>query len=168
MPLRKALFLLCAAGSTACIAAAYGMTECWWGAGLVVLPCVFPLVNRRIPGRWVPHAYLWSMLCAAAIGVVAGAPARLVLPGAVLALAAWDLVNRDRAGAGSGRERKHARSLALALGLGLLLAEGGMMVSLPIPFPLMLLCVILAVFSLNRVFRLLTMDSRQISGPPRR
>ncbi|HYW83798.1 MAG TPA: hypothetical protein VFB30_11110 [Spirochaetia bacterium] len=159
MSFRKALFLLCLAASTACLAAAYAMIGSGWGTGLAILPCAFPLIHLRIPARWLPRAWLVSALCAAAVATASGATPHLMLPGAVLALAVWDLMNQDRAMAGTGCEKKHARSLALALCLGLLLAEGGAMLSLPLPFPVMLLLVILLVFSLSRVFRALTRDS---------
>jgi len=168
MSLRKAVFLLCLASSTACLAVAFGIVGSWWGVGLAILPCVFPLIHGRIPARWLPRVYLVSMFCAAAVGMVTGATPHLILPGAVLALAVWDLMNQDRAMAGSGCEKKHARSLSLALCLGLLVAEGGLMVSLPLPYPIMLLLVILLVFCVSRVFRSLTMDSARRPGPPGR
>ena len=160
MSFRKALFLLCLVASTACLAAAYGMIGGWWGTGLVILPCVLPLIHRRTPARWLPPAYLGSMVCAAAVAAVMGATPHLTLPGSVLALAAWDLMNQDRAMAAGGYEKKHARSLARALSLGLLAAEGGLTVSLPLPFPVMLLLAILLVFSVSRVFRLLAREKR--------
>jgi hypothetical protein len=165
---RKALFLFCLGASTACLAAAYCLIGSWWGAGLAILPCAFPLIHMRTSTRWLPRAYLVITLCAAAIGILTGTTPHLVLPGAVLALAVWDLMNQDRAMAGSGCEKKHARSLALALCLGLLVAEGGTMVSLPLPFPVMLLLVILIVFCLSRFLRTLTMDSARSPGPPER
>jgi hypothetical protein len=160
MSFRKALFLMCLAASTAFLAVAYCLVGLWWGACAVILPGVFLLFHGKIPGRWLPPAYLSSMLCAAAVGLWAGASPHLMLPGAALALAAWDLMYLDRAMAGSGgahaagrSEMKHARSLALALGLGLLSAEGGIALSVRLPFLIMLLLVILLVFSLSRVFR---------------
>jgi hypothetical protein len=160
MSFRGTLFLLCLAASTACLAAAYGMIGSLWGAGLVILPCAFPLIHLRIQARWLPRAWLVSVLAAASVGMASGVTPHLLLPGAVLALAVWDLMNQDRAMAGTGCEKKHARSLALALCVGLLLAEGGAMLSLPVPFPVMLLFVILLVFSLSRVFRALTETAR--------
>jgi len=160
MSFRKTLFLLCLAASTACLAAAFGMVGRWLGACWVILPGLLPLFHKKLPARWLPPAYLSGMLCTAAVGLFAGASPHLVLPGAALALAAWDLMNLDRAMAGSECahsarrfEVKHARSLALALGLGLLSAEGGIVLSLQLPFPIMLLLVILVVFSLSRVYR---------------
>jgi hypothetical protein len=163
MSLRKILLLLCLAGSTACLAVAYILAGHWWGACAVILPGALPLFHRKIRGRWLPPAYLAGMFSAAAIGLYSGASPHLMLLGAALALAGWDLMNLDRAMAGSGSaqtsgrlETRHARSLALALGLGLLSAEGGIALSLPLPFPIMLLLVILVVFSLSRVFRALS------------
>ena len=171
MSLRKTLFPLCLAASTACLAVAYCLVGRWWGACAVILPGVFLLFHGKIPGRWLPPACLSSMLCAAAVGLFSGASPHLMLPGAALALAAWDLVYLDRVMAGSGgahaarrSEMKHARSLALALGLGLLSAEGGIILSIQLPFPVMLLFVILVVFSLSRVFRLLAQENEGRSG----
>jgi hypothetical protein len=174
MSLRKTLFLFCLVASTACLAVAYALVGSWQGACAVVLPGLFPLFHRKIPGRWLPPAFLSCMLCAAAVGLFAGASPHLMLPGAALALAAWDLMNLDRVMAGSGSahsagrfEMRHARVLALTLGLGLLLAEGGIVLSVPLPFPVMLLLVILVVFSLSRVFRVLVRESGRSPGPRR-
>ena len=86
-----------------------------------------------------------------------------MLPGACIALAAWDLMNLDcstwggRHAESAGRlERRHAGTLAVALGVGLLVAEAGLVLSFTIPFPVMLLLVILDFFSLGRVSRWLS------------
>lgn len=167
MSFRKVFLLLCLIASAACLAAAYCLVGRWWGACAVVLPGVLPLLRNKIPGRWLPPAFLSGMFCAAAVGLFAGASPHLMLPGAALALAVWDLLSLDRSMAGSGSahaarrfELKHARSLSLALGLGLLSAEAGIALSLPLPFPVMLLLAILVVFSLSRVFRSLARESR--------
>jgi hypothetical protein len=160
MAFRKTLLLLCLVASAACLAVAYCLVGRRGGACAVILPGVVCLFRSRIPGRWLPPAFLSSMFCAAAVGLIAGASPHLMLPGAALALAAWDLMILDRLMTGSGSvhaarrlEMKHARSLFLALGLGLLSAEGGSLLSLRLPFLVMLLLVICVVYSLSRVFR---------------
>jgi hypothetical protein len=171
VPLRRGLFLLCLVASTACLATAYGGVGSWWGASLVTLPGLFSLFHRKFPGHWLPPAYLSSMLVFAAGGILAGASVQLMLPGACLALAAWDLMNLDRS-IGGGRhaeaagplERRHAGTLAVALGIGLLVAEAGLVLSFTIPFPVMLLLVILDFFSLGRVSRWLSRRKAGRSG----
>jgi hypothetical protein len=171
MSLRKILLLLCLVASTAFLAVAYVLAGHWWGACVVILPGVFSLFHRKIRARWLPPAYLAGMFSAAAVGLYSGASPHLVLVGATLALAGWDLMNLDRSMAGGGSvhaagrfEMRHVRSLAVALGLGLVLAEGGIVLLLRLPFSVMLLLVILLVFSLSRVFLILARESGRSAG----
>jgi len=99
------------------------------------------------------------MISAAAAGAFVGAPAFLLIPGAGLALAAWDLACLDRLlrrsaspHAVNDLRRRHGRSLVLAVGLGLACAAGGLVLSLRIPFAVMLLLVVADLVCLGLVF----------------
>jgi hypothetical protein len=105
------------------------------------------------------------MFLIAAVGILQGASAILALPGAGFALAAWDLMNLDRAMAGSTPTRstvrfqkRHAWALALSVAVGLLLGEAGLALAFRVPFPVMCLLVLLDIVCLTQVFRLMRKD----------
>jgi hypothetical protein len=86
----------------------------------------------------------------------------LMMLGAALALASWDVVLWNRTSADNPLipsltliESKHYQSLALALGLGLLAVVVGRMFRFHIPFGWMVVLAILALFSLERIWRTL-------------
>jgi hypothetical protein len=175
---RRLSLLGALAASVACLAAAFAAAGVWIAAGLVMLPGVLMAFHAKARGGWVASAFLAAMACAAAVAAVVGAPALLVVPGAALALAAWDLAELDRflrdgrlrsaeEPAGSTKERpagggraenalvkRHALSLIQALALGLLAAGGGLVLSLQIPFVLLFLLVILDLACLGYVLLL--------------
>jgi hypothetical protein len=157
------------AASVACLAAAFAAAGVWIAVCLVPLPGVLMLFHAQARGGWAASVFLAAMVCAAAVAAVVGAPALLVVPGAALALAAWDLAELDRflrdgrsrnaEVGGDGRAehtlvKRHALSLIQALVLGLLAAGGGLVLSLPIPFALLLLLVILDLACLGYVLLL--------------
>ena len=158
MPPRRLLLLACLLAALACLAGGYGMAG-YWPAGIAAL---LPLAGlgfaARRPAGWLPAACLASLVCLAAGGLLARAPALLMIGGATAALAAWSLANLDRTLAGvppsesaARLERVHLLTLALALGLGLLLAAAGALLPLPIPFALLIALVLLDLYSLDRV-----------------
>jgi hypothetical protein len=161
MPLRRLLFLACLLAALACLAGGYGMVG-YWPAGIAAL---LPLAGlglaalaARRPAGWLPAACLAALVCLAAGGLLARAPALLMIGGATAALAAWSLANLDRALVGvppseseARLERVHLLTLALALGLGLLLAAAGALLPLPIPFALLIALVLIDLYSLDRV-----------------
>ncbi len=112
----------------------------------------------RSPGL-ATTALILSVAVAVA-GLLAGASPYLMMPGVALALASWDLTmfevaRNDRASvqAFTPLERKHYWSLALAVGTGLLAAVAGRLVHLQIPFIGMAALALLALFSLDRIWR---------------
>ena len=157
-----ALFLPMLAASVVFLSAAYATAGLWVLACVVPLPGVLLLFHHRIHGGWVPPLFLAVMMCAAAAGALAGAPALLLILGASFALAAWDLADFSRSVRFSrsqqppaALERRHAVSLAKATGLGLLAACGGALLSFRLPFIVMILLVIADLVCLGLALRAL-------------
>jgi hypothetical protein len=157
---RLALFVTLAA-SMACLAAGFAEAGIPVAACIVPLPGLLLLLRKRVRRAWAASAFLAAMVLAAAVEAVVNAPALLVVPGAALALAAWDLAEFDRFLGGNDSTaaapsvfRRHVLSLARGIGLGLLFAAGGYAVSLSIPFPLMFFLVILDLACLGYVLSL--------------
>jgi hypothetical protein len=147
---RRLPLLAALVASVACLGAAFVVAGAVIPACLVVLPGVLLLFSGKTRGGWAGWVFLAAMTIAAAAAALLKAPAPLVVPGAALALAAWDLAQLDRSlrknGADDGEaavRRRHLLSLGRAVGLGLIFGAGGYALSLPIPFPLMLLMVVL-------------------------
>ncbi len=134
-----------------------------WIAGLVL---VFTLLAWLFAIKW-PFGFLSSSalvfsVSLAAAGLLTGAMPLLMMLGAALALAGWDVVLWDRSLTNNSPstsltliESKHYQSLALALGLGLLAIVAGRLVRFQIPFGWMVVLVILTLFSLERIWHTL-------------
>jgi hypothetical protein len=99
-----------------------------------------------------------------AVGLLVDASPVLMILGTTLALASWDLMLLDHtltscANASAETiglfEHRHYQSLALALGLGLLIVIAGRMIHFEIPLGGMIILAILAMFSLDRIWRTL-------------
>jgi hypothetical protein len=106
-------------------------------------------------------AALVGFVCLAAVGLLTGALPFLMILGATLALAGWDLARFDHILKNSSStetvnrlEVKHYKSLVMAIGLGLLIAVTGRMIHFQIPFGVMALLAILALLSLQRVWQM--------------
>ena len=158
-PARNLPKLIVLAASVGCLAAAYGAAGQWAAAGLLLVPGLLLAFHGSPRAAWVPPVFLCGMISAAAAGALVGAPAFLLILGAALALAAWDLACFDRFLRRSGSlhavndlQKNHARSLVLAVGLGLGCAGGGLALSLRIPFAVMLLLVVADLVCLGLVF----------------
>ena len=159
MSVRNILNLVCLILTVLCLTLGYskigpGMA---FTAGLVIL--VVWLLAYRWPSSWFPSIALVVTIGLAVIELLQGAPALLMLAAAVLALVNWDLALLDRRSGGSllGRnftllEKKHFQSLLAALGLAVPAIVIGRLVHFHIPFGLMVLLVLLAFFSLMRVW----------------
>jgi hypothetical protein len=123
--------------------------------------------------KWAAHkwtatslplaAFVISMAWAAA-GLLARAPAWLMILSAAFALASWDLVLFDHSLADNPIsstltlalfQNSHYRGLALALGLGLLIGLIGRTIHAQISFGIIGLLVLLALFSIDRIWRAL-------------
>jgi hypothetical protein len=157
---RRGVFLPVGAASVVCVATAYALAGRWVGAIAVIGPGVLLAFHRKTRGEWVPRLFLCGMIAAAAAGAFAGATAYLLVPGAALALAAWDLACFDSFVRRSGSPDalgslvpRHVRALLRAVGAGLLVAMGGLALSFPIPFWLMLVIVIADLVCLGLALR---------------
>ena len=99
-----------------------------------------------------------------AAGLLASAPALLMILSATFALASWDLVLFDyslsdnpisSAATRALFQNRHYRSLALALALGLLIVFVGRTIQVQAPLIIIVLLVLLALFSIDRLWRAL-------------
>jgi hypothetical protein len=149
-PARLAVVLPILAASVACLCIAFAAAGQWPGGCAVASLGVILLFHGRTRRAWPGPLFLGGTTAAAAAAALAGAPAWLVVPGAALALAAWDVADFRRflASDGSARpagdlQRRHFASLGRALALGLVPAGGALALGVQMPFVVMLLLVIL-------------------------
>ncbi len=160
MALRTILPLACILTSSALLATGNALA----GQGMALAAALAALLAGILAQKWPSTALSTTALilavAAAAGGMLAGALALLMMPGAVLALAGWDLslFAAEQKGSAPGKtlpllESKHYRSLALALGSGLLAAVAGSLIHLQIPFIGMVILALLAIFSLDRIWK---------------
>jgi hypothetical protein len=147
---RRLPLLAALAAAVALLAVAFVAAGAVIPACVVPLPAVLLLFSGKIRGGWAGWVFLGAETLAASAAAVLKAPAPLVVPGAALALAAWDLAELERllreneaGGAEAAVRRRRLLSLGRAVGLGLVVGAGGYALSLPIPFPLMFLLVVL-------------------------
>ncbi len=159
MALRRICFAVCLVVSTLCLAAGYAVAGQWIGTALALVTGPAWLLARKYPALWLPIICLLASVGLAVVGRLAGAPPVLMIGGAAIALAVWDLLLLDVAlgGASLGEqtrayEASHLRSLALALGGGLLGVFLGRWLQLQIPFFITAALVALAVFGLDRAW----------------
>ena len=162
MPLRKILSLTSPIACAACLAVGYAMAGQWVALGAVLIAFLAWLAARQRQSTWLSLAALVISISLAAAGLLSGASPTFMIFSATLALASWDLVFLDHILAGSSSaqtvtllEKKLYQSLVLALGLGLLAAVTGRMIRLQIPFGGVVLLAILALLSLDRLWRTL-------------
>jgi hypothetical protein len=148
-----------------------------WGtltAGVICLTTGYGLVGRwgllALAGlAWLAGvvAASWSMAVfvvlvgLAAVGICVGARPTLMILGAALALASWDLVNWEDfvadglpADTSAQFEWRHHTYLALALGSGLLVVIIGQLVSFQLPFGILVLLVALVLLGVDQMWRL--------------
>lgn len=169
----RILFLLCLVSSACCIAAGYIMIGSWLGAALMVVPCVPALLFRRIPAAWAPAVFLAGSTGIAAAGLLAGAPALMMIAGAAFALGAWDLANLELSLSDGGKAHasavdfpthhvwRHVSLLGLSLGAGLIAASAALAIPLRLPFLVMLPLVLLDFFCLERLARYLSSREKE-------
>ena len=162
MPLRKILRLGFPIICVTSLGLGYTTTRPW----IAILVLFFTLLAWLLAIKW-PDGFLSSSVLVftvglAAAGLLTGAIPLLMILGAALALASWDAVLWNRTSADNSLipslsliESKHYQSLALALGLGLLAIVVGRLFRFQIPFGWMVVLVILALFSLERIWRTL-------------
>jgi hypothetical protein len=162
MPFRKILALLSVILSTACLALGFTIVSQWGVLMAVLIPLLVWLPACKWPSTWLPTFALVVTICLAVAGLYVGSQPFSMVLAATLALSSWDLVlfDHDLPGWLSSEpivllEKKHYQSLGLALGLGLVGAAAIRMIRFQIPFCGLVLLVILAFFSLDRIWRTL-------------
>lgn len=156
---RKIFFAACLFVSSLCLAAGYGLASQWVGTVLAVMTGLTWLLARKYPASGLPFICLLASVCMAVVGRLTGSPSLLMICGAAVALAVWDLLLLDVALEGNSSdeqtrryENEHIQSLVLALGSGLVVVVLGSLIILQIPFVVLVLLVALAAFSLDRVW----------------
>ncbi len=155
MATRKLLRLACPIACAVCLAAGFASAGLWLGLPLAAL--VWAAWHFAV--KWSPTLMLIISVAVAAAGLVFGASALGILPGATLALACWDLAHWDSflgkdlpAEVESRLERKHYAFLALALAPALLVAAAGQFLRLQIPFGVLVAVALLALLGLDRIW----------------
>jgi len=159
MSLRKILFIICLFLATISLSSAFLSTGNWIGMAFALISAPAWLLTRKYPHSGLAPICLLASVSLAAAGLLAGAPALLMIYAAALTLATWDLLSLDLALAGDSSEEqtrryenRHLQSLGIALGAGLLLATFGRLITLHTPFALLLFLVALAAFGLDRIW----------------
>jgi hypothetical protein len=159
MILRKPLFAAGLVVLALCLAAGYATAGQWIGTAAALMTGPAWLLARKYPTSGLPLGCLFGSIGLAVVGRLTGASPGLMICGAGLALAVWDLLVLDVAlgSAAPGEqtrryEASHVRSLALALGGGLAGALLGRWLQLQIPFFITVLLIALAVFGLDRAW----------------
>jgi uncharacterized membrane protein YjjP (DUF1212 family) len=159
MALRKIFFIVCLMASVCCLAVGYGFVGQWLGVAVAVMTGLAWLLARKYLTSKLPLLCLLASVCLAVIGVLTGASAGLMIGGAAVALAVYDLLLLDialkssSAGEQTRRyETHHLQSLALALGSGLLGVFLGRWLRLEVSFFVVVVFVAVAVFGLARVW----------------
>jgi hypothetical protein len=159
MALRKTFFAVCLVASTLGLAVGYGLAGQWLGAVMALITGLAWWLAQKYPTVELPHICLLASTCLAVVGLLTGASPGLMIGGAAVALAVWDLLFLDIAlgsdsfGEQTRRyENKHLQSLALALGSGLLGVFLGRLLHLEVSFFVVVFFVGLAVYGLARVW----------------
>jgi hypothetical protein len=154
--------LICILLSGLCLGAGFGASGQWVGLALEGITLAAWLAARGRENAWLGTVALVASSALAAVGLWAGGSPYLMLPGATLALASWDLTLFDHSLADNPPgpvvarlEWKHYQSLALVLGIGLMAAVAGRIILVQLPFVVLLLLVAVLVFCLERAWRTL-------------
>ena len=164
MLLRRSISLACPIVCTLCLAAGHAVN----GWGIVVMAGASTGLAWWLANKWpatlLPLAAFAISIAWGAAGLLASAPSLLMILGATFALASWDLVLFDHILADNPIsstptialfQSGHYRSLALALSLGLLIVLIGRTIHVQISFVSIGLLVLLALFSIDRIWRAL-------------
>ena len=163
MTLRRIMSLVCSIACTASLAIGYGMTgqSLAWLALIVMVGLIW-LYAWRTTFAEIALVALIVSVALAAVGLLIHAAPVLMILGATLALASWDLLLFDHALLGSSSSQavvlliqKHYASLALALTIGGGLALLGRLIQIQLPFALIVALVILACWGFDRIERVL-------------
>ncbi len=142
--------------AVACLATGDALVRQW---GLVAL-AVLAWITGVLAAGWFTAVFI-AIVSLAATGVWAGAWPPLMILGATLALASWDLANWEDFMANGlpvetvpRIERGHYASLALALGGGMVIVMIGRLVSFHFPFGFLAIVATLAMVGVDQLWRL--------------
>jgi hypothetical protein len=174
MLLRRTISLACPIVCTLCLVAGYAANG--WGIAMLAgasTGLAWWLAHKWAAQNWTTHkrsatslpvvAFVISIAWTA-VGLLTSAPALLMILSATFALASWDLVLFDHLLADNPIssnptialfQNRHYRSLALTLGFGLLIVLVGRTIQVQISFVIIGLFVLLALFSIDRLWRAL-------------
>ena len=157
--IRKFAFGACLVISVSLLAASFGLKGLWLGTGFALLCAPAWFFARKYPASGLPLISLLGSVVLAVIGLLAGAPAALMILGSGAALAAWDLLWLDHALGNSASgpqtlryEFKHLQWLALSLGSGLIVAILGHFVNVRFSSFVLMLLVAFVIFALDRIW----------------
>lgn len=160
MTRRRLLAALAVACASACLGAGWALLGRWAGVAAVLGCAAGWSIALAFRAGGLPALCLTVSVALAVAGVLAGAPSWLMGLGLAAALAAWDLVNFDRAGGhhardGGGRRLEAEHLLALVGGIapGTALAWLVGQARLEIPFAAMAALVLVALWALFRLLR---------------
>ena len=169
IPPRKTFFTVILAASALCLAAGYGLAGQLIGVVAAVITGIAWLPARKYPNSGLPLLCFLAAVGSAVAGILTGAPALLMICGSGLALAAWDLLFLDVTldctlpGVQTRKyEYDHLRSVVMAVAAGLMVVLFGHFINLRIPFLVLALLVLLAVFSLNRIWGYIKRKDRRL------
>jgi hypothetical protein len=162
MPFRKILRFVFPILCVTSLGLGYATTRTWIAIFVLVLTLLAWLSAIKWPVEFLSYLALVFTVGLAAAGLLTGAAPLWMLLGAAFALASWDVILWNHTSADNSLtarltlfESKQYQSLALALGLGLLAVVVGRLFRFQIPFGWMVVLVILALFSLERIWRML-------------
>lgn len=151
---------LCAFLSSLFLAAGFGASGQWVGVGLAFVTLTAWLGARRMAYAWLAMAALPVAVILAAMGLWGGGSPYLMIPGATLALASWDLTLFHHSMAGyttpqaeARLERMHYASLGPVVAVGLFAAVAGRVFAVQLPFIAILALAAALVFFLERAWR---------------
>ncbi len=143
----------------ACLVAGFAQAGQW----LLLALAFLAWLAGMLAAGWFTTVFVAAVGLAAA-GVCNGAWPPLMILGATLLLASWDLASLEgflAPGLPAGAahfERRHYGYLALALGHGLLAALLGRLLSLEIPFGILAALALLVILGIHQVWRSLQFD----------
>ena len=154
-------FLVCVFAALILLAGGFGLAHLWWGEVFVLAIIFFWLIFQRSDWNLLPSALLAIYVCVAAAGLLSGVSPFLMIAGAAVALASWELADQRVNLPGTSNhalvslyEHHHMKILGITVGLGLLVAEAGLFLQFSIPFGVLVLIALVVLFSLYRFFSL--------------
>ena len=164
MPVRRTLSLAGAGLAVVCLVAGFAANSAGLALAAGISTGLMWLLGYKRPASWPPSVALVIAVIWGAAGVLSDAQPGLMILSTMLALAGWDLMLLDQALSGSINsadqtirlfEQQHYQSLGLALGLGGLIILAGQLIQIEIPLGGMIVLVVIAVVSLERIWHAL-------------